>query len=107
MDWLGTKQMKNLMKIEEPFQYRDRLTMPKYMVNSAGDQFFIPDSSQFYFDKLKGERYLRYIPNTDHSLRNSDAPLGLPSPGCSRLVLVESARPGVFVLTAYINRNPR
>lgn len=77
MDWLGTKQMKNLMKIEEPFQYRDRLTMPKYMVNSAGDQFFIPDSSQFYFDKLKGERYLRYIPNTDHSLRNSDAPLGL------------------------------
>jgi PhoPQ-activated pathogenicity-related protein len=43
------------------------------MINSAGDQFFLPDSSRFYFDDLKGEKYLRYVPNTDHSLRNSDA----------------------------------
>ena len=33
-----------------------------------GDQFFLPDSSQFYFDDLKGEKYLRYVPNTEHSL---------------------------------------
>ena len=57
----------------EPFSYRDRLTMPKLMINSAGDQFFLPDSSQFYFDDLKGEKYLRYVPNTDHSLKKSDA----------------------------------
>lgn len=73
MDWTGTKQYKALMKIEEPFEYRDRLTMPKYVVNAAGDQFFLPDSSQFYFDKLKGPKYLRYVPNADHSLRGSDA----------------------------------
>lgn len=73
MNWTGTKQYKALMKIEEPFEYRERLTMPKYVVNSAGDQFFIPDSSQFYWDQLKGPKYLRYVPNTDHSLRNSDA----------------------------------
>jgi len=47
--------------------------MPKLLINSAGDQYFLPDSSQFYFDDLPGERYLRYVPNTDHSLRNSDA----------------------------------
>lgn len=73
MDWNGTKEYRNLMKIEEPFEYRDRLTLPKYIVNAAGDQFFLPDSSQFYWDKLKGEKYLRYVPNTDHSMRNSDA----------------------------------
>ena len=33
----------------------------------------MPDSSQFYFDDLPGEKYLLYIPNTDHSLENSDA----------------------------------
>lgn len=60
-------------KIEDPYQYRDRLTMPKYIVNSAGDQYFLPDSSQFYFNDLKGEKYLRYVPNTNHSLRGSDA----------------------------------
>jgi len=77
MNWTGTKQYKALMKIEEPFEYRQRLTMPKYIVNSAGDQFFLPDSSQFYWDDLKGPKYLRYIPNTDHSLRNSDALQGM------------------------------
>ncbi len=43
MDWLGSRQCANLLKIEEPFHYLDRLTMPKYLVNSAGDQFFLPD----------------------------------------------------------------
>ena len=44
------------------------------MINSAGDQYFLPDSSRFYFDALVGEKYLRYVPNTDHSLKGSDAP---------------------------------
>jgi PhoPQ-activated pathogenicity-related protein len=61
------------MAIEDPYSYRDRLTMPKFIVNAAGDQFFCPDSSQFYFDKLKGEKHLRYVPNGDHSLRGTDA----------------------------------
>jgi PhoPQ-activated pathogenicity-related protein len=74
MNWSGTRPYRKLMKIEEPYEYRDRLTMPKLILNAAGDQFFLPDSSQFYFDDLPGEKYLRYVPNADHSLRNSDAP---------------------------------
>ena len=73
MSWMGTPQYRALMKIEEPYEYRDRLTMPKYIVNAAGDQFFLPDSSQFYWDDLSGEKHLRYVPNADHSLRGSDA----------------------------------
>ena len=38
--------------------------MPKFMLNASGDQFFLPDSSQFYFDDLRGEKHLRYVPNT-------------------------------------------
>ena len=77
MDWFRTPQMRALRKIEDPYEYRRRFTMPKYIVNSAGDEFFLPDSSQFYFDELPGEKYLRYIPNTDHSLNKSDVYLGL------------------------------
>lgn len=73
MDELDNPKYKDLMAIEDPYSYRARLTMPKFIVNAAGDQFFLPDSSQFYFADLKGEKYLRYIPNTDHSLRGSDA----------------------------------
>jgi PhoPQ-activated pathogenicity-related protein len=73
MKWLGTPQFKALIRIEEPYQYRDRLTMPKFMVNASGDQFFLPDSSQFYFDDLRGEKHLRYVPNASHSLDKTDA----------------------------------
>ena len=72
-DWQGTPEYRALMKIEDPYEYRDRLTIPKYVVNASGDQFFVPDSSQFYFDDLKGEKYLRYVPNSEHSMRGTDA----------------------------------
>ena len=73
MNWPGTPEYAALRKIEDPFEYRERLTMPKLIVNACGDQFFLPDSSQFYFADLKGPKYLRYVPNTDHSLKGSDA----------------------------------
>ena len=73
MDWDGTPEYRALMKIEEPYEYRERLTLPKFIINSSGDQFFVPDSAQFYFQDLPGVKYLRYVPNSDHSLRNSDA----------------------------------
>ncbi|MBL8175107.1 MAG: PhoPQ-activated pathogenicity-related family protein, partial [Bryobacterales bacterium] len=73
MKFSGSKRYAEMLKIVEPFEYRDRLTMPKLIVNAAGDEFFIPDSSQFYFKDLKGEKYLRYVPNAKHSLSGSDA----------------------------------
>ncbi len=73
MDWMGTPEMHALLKIEDMYEYRDRLTMPKFILNASGDQFFLPDSSQFYFDDLPGVKYLRYVPNADHSLKGSDA----------------------------------
>ena len=47
--------------------------MPKFLLNSTGDQFFLPDSWQFYWSELKGPKHLRYVPNTGHGLRDSDA----------------------------------
>ena len=73
MDWMGTPQFRALMKIEEPYEYRQRLTMPKLLLNATGDQFFLPDSSQFYFDQLRGEKHVRYVPNTSHAIDKSDA----------------------------------
>ncbi len=73
MRWRGTPEFQALMRIEDPYAYRDRLTMPKFIVNATGDRYFLPDSSQFYFAELGGEKYLRYVPNTDHSLKGSNA----------------------------------
>lgn len=84
-------RMKDLLDIEDPYSYRDRLTMPKFIVNAGGDQFFCPDSSQFYFDGLKGEKHLRYVPNTDHSLRDSDALESMVA--FYRMLLADKERP--------------
>jgi len=73
VDELNNDGFKKLMEIEDPYSYRDRLTMPKLIVNAAGDQFFLPDSSQFYFDQLPGENHLLYEANTDHSLHDVDS----------------------------------
>jgi len=69
----GTPQADALLKIVDPYEYRDRITIPKFLMNSSGDQFFLPDSSQFFFDDLTGEKHLRYVPNTDHGLGDKSA----------------------------------
>ncbi len=73
-DRFDTTRGRELAAIVDPYSYLDRLTMPKYLLNSAGDQFFTPDSSQFYIDDLLGPTYLRYFPNTGHGL-DSNAPV--------------------------------
>ncbi len=79
-------------------RYRERLSLPKYLINSSGDQFFVPDSAQFYWTVLPPEKHIRYVPNSDHSLSNSPAVLtntlaGLL--GWYRSVLFNARRPPV------------
>ncbi len=73
MQRMDDPKLKELYDLVDPYAYRSRLTMPKYIVNASGDQFFLPDSSKFYFDELEGEKHLRYVPNADHSLGGTDA----------------------------------
>lgn len=69
-DRILTPAGQELGRIVDPYQYlhAGRYDIPKLIMNSAGDEFFLPDSSQFYFDDLPGENYLRYFPNTGHDL---------------------------------------
>lgn len=61
----------SLLSLVDPFEYRQRAIMPKLIVNATGDEFFLPDSSQFYINELKGESRLSYLPNTSHGLTES------------------------------------
>ena len=74
-DKIGTPEYQYILSIEDAYNYRnrERLKIPKYLVNASGDQFFLPDNSQFYFGELKGEKYLRYVPNAKHNLAGTDA----------------------------------
>jgi len=75
MDRQDTPEYARLMQIEEPYEYRDRFNMPVYITSASGDQFFLPDSWQFYWNDLLGEKYMRYVPNSDHGMGGTDVPL--------------------------------
>ena len=72
VNWIDTPEWDALMDIVEPYEYRSRLKLPKYILNSTGDEFFLPDSSQFYWEDLIGEKHLRYVPNSNHSMAATD-----------------------------------
>ena len=61
----------------DPYQYRERLALPTYQICATGDQFFLPDSPRYYFADLPGEKYLRFVPNSDHGMASPDAAANL------------------------------
>lgn len=63
-----TPEGQALMKVVDPISYKERLTMPKFILNSSGDPFYTPDSARFYFNELEGEKLIRYVANTGHEL---------------------------------------
>ncbi|MBX9653940.1 PhoPQ-activated pathogenicity-related family protein [bacterium] len=69
----GDPGYKEALNLIDPYEYMDRYTdIPKYIVNSAGDEFFVIDSSRYYYDQLPGDKWLRYVPNTGHGSVGTD-----------------------------------
>ena len=68
MDWMGTPAFKRLLDLVEPYQFKEKFTIPKLIVTGTSDEFFLPDSWQFYWDDLPNPKYLQYVPNGNHGL---------------------------------------
>jgi len=74
MQDLNLDSFRAMSDIIDPVVYMDYLEkVPKYMVFSTGDEFFLPDSARNFYDDLRGDTYLRMAPNTEHSLAPLDA----------------------------------
>ena len=65
---------KLLASVADPISYVERLTMPHYILQATGDQFFLPDASQSFIKVIPGEVTQRIVPNEDHSLSNQIVP---------------------------------
>ena len=79
MNWINTDEFLAMLELVEPYQFLERLTMPKLLINATCDEFFVTDSWKFYWDDLKGENYLQYVPNVGHGLHGSYLPGNLVS----------------------------
>jgi PhoPQ-activated pathogenicity-related protein len=65
---VGNGKAQELIKLVDPYFYRNRLTMPKLIINGTNDRYWALDAANFYFYDLPGEKHILYVPNAGHGL---------------------------------------
>jgi PhoPQ-activated pathogenicity-related protein len=66
VDALDTPEGRQLWSLIDPWDYRDRLTLPKLVVNATNDPFWTVDALGRYWDGLSGPKNVVYLPNSGH-----------------------------------------
>jgi PhoPQ-activated pathogenicity-related protein len=61
---------KALNLIVDPYSYRKRLTQPKLIMLGTNDRYWPLDALNLYWDGLEGEKYILYVPNNGHGLKD-------------------------------------
>lgn len=67
-----TPDAKKLWQMIDPWVYREKLTVPKMIINGANDPYWPLDALNSYWDDLKGDKWVLYVPNAGHDLRETD-----------------------------------
>jgi PhoPQ-activated pathogenicity-related protein len=61
-----------LLSMIDPWAYRDRLTLPKLIVNGTNDFYWATDALNLYWNELPANKWVIYVPNAGHDLRRRD-----------------------------------
>ena len=67
---MNTDRGKELIGMVDPYSYRDKLTMPKLIVNGSNDPYWTQDSLNLYWNELKGPKWVHYAVNSGHGLES-------------------------------------
>jgi PhoPQ-activated pathogenicity-related protein len=65
-----------LRAIVDPYSYRRQLAQPKVVILGTNDRYWPVDALNLYWDGLEGEKYILYVPNNGHGIRDYPRVLG-------------------------------
>ncbi len=69
---LETPEGKRLLELEDPYSYKDIITIPKLLILGTNDPYWTQDALNIYWDELKGPKYVLYAPNSGHGLNDRE-----------------------------------
>lgn len=64
-----TDDARKLWIMVDPWAYRAKITQPKLMVNGTNDPYWTQDALNLYWDDLKEDKWVLYVPNAGHDLK--------------------------------------
>ncbi|HEX9443891.1 MAG TPA: PhoPQ-activated protein PqaA family protein [Candidatus Binatia bacterium] len=64
----GTPEGERLLAMVDPWSYRDKLGLPKLIVNGSNDFYWVTDALNAYWKQLPGDKWVLYAPNAGHDL---------------------------------------
>jgi PhoPQ-activated pathogenicity-related protein len=67
---IESEKGKRLMELEDPYSYRQIITMPKLIILGTNDRYWSQDALNLYWDGLVGPKWVAYIPNSGHGLED-------------------------------------
>jgi len=67
-----TPEGNRLVSMIDPWAYREKLKMPKLIVNGTNDFYWATDALNLYWNDLPEKKWALYVPNAGHDLRRQD-----------------------------------
>ena len=67
-----TAEARKLWLMIDPWVYRDKITVPTMIINGTNDPYWPLDALNSYWDDLKGDKWVLYVPNAGHDLRERE-----------------------------------
>jgi len=67
---LQSEKATRLLELEDPYSYRQLITMPKLIILGTNDRYWTQDALNLYWDGLVGPKWVAYIPDSGHGLED-------------------------------------
>jgi len=68
-----TSEARKLWFMVDPWNYRERIKVPTMIINGANDPYWTVDSLNLYWAGLQSEKWVLYVPNAGHNLKQKHA----------------------------------